>query len=215
MPSARERLDHLLELAERGPTMRAALAEEVADLLLDWPQDCPVAMRAPCEALLERAACEIDWAARARLAKRMETNPDLPVRFLSALFFHASGQLKAHILARNQAADLPSYTGSTDEAALLAAARSGHSLGGKFARILGIPDETAQSILADTSGHSLAVACKGAHVSRAAFSALAVLIVKDGAAKWLESYEAVPQQAAERLMQYWRGGNSPFSAAAE
>ena len=39
------RLAHLLELADKGPALRAALAEEVASLLVDWPNDCPLEMR--------------------------------------------------------------------------------------------------------------------------------------------------------------------------
>ncbi len=50
------RLAHLLELADKGPTLRAALAEEVAEMLTDWPADCPPEMRATCEALLAQAA---------------------------------------------------------------------------------------------------------------------------------------------------------------
>jgi hypothetical protein len=39
------RLAHLLELADKGPTLRAALAEEAANLLMEWPDDCPAEMR--------------------------------------------------------------------------------------------------------------------------------------------------------------------------
>ena len=34
-----ERLTHLLELANKGPALRAALAEEVAEMLMAWPAD--------------------------------------------------------------------------------------------------------------------------------------------------------------------------------
>ena len=61
------RLSHLLELADKGPALRAALAEEVAELLTYWPGDCPQDMRAPCEALLARAAREVDPTIRADL----------------------------------------------------------------------------------------------------------------------------------------------------
>ena len=43
--SGTQRLINLLELADQGPAMRAALAEEVAELLTDWPADCPAEMR--------------------------------------------------------------------------------------------------------------------------------------------------------------------------
>ena len=58
------RLSHLLDLADKGPVLRAALIEELADLLAFWPSDCPEDMRAPCEALLTRAAQEADESVR-------------------------------------------------------------------------------------------------------------------------------------------------------
>jgi hypothetical protein len=60
------RLSQLLALAEQGPTLRAALAEEVAELLADWPADYPREMRGMCERLLARAAQDADTAAKAR-----------------------------------------------------------------------------------------------------------------------------------------------------
>ena len=45
--SGTQRLINLLELADQGPAMRAALAEEVAELLTDWPADCPAKCAAP------------------------------------------------------------------------------------------------------------------------------------------------------------------------
>jgi hypothetical protein len=213
MLSAKERLIHLLDLAEKGPALRAALAEEVTDLLLDWPPDCPVAMRLPCEALLERAARDVDTATRARLALRADGHPELPVALLNALFFVASESLKKSIVDRNQSAtDLPADGSGTDEAALVAAARRKSAFSTEFARLLGISVTTAQDILTDTSGQSLAVACKGAHVSRSAFSALSLLTAHDN--KHLDVYETVPQLAAERMLHAWRAHNA-VSAAAE
>ena len=63
MPTPKERLSHLLELASQGPEQRAALAGEVADMLLDWPMQYPLAMRATFEALLEKIAREMDYNA--------------------------------------------------------------------------------------------------------------------------------------------------------
>ena len=60
MPTPKERLSHLLELAAQGAGERAALAGEVADLLLDWPETYPAGMRATFEALLEKIVREID-----------------------------------------------------------------------------------------------------------------------------------------------------------
>lgn len=48
------RLARLLELANSGPSLRGALAEELQALLADWPPDCPERLRASCEALLAR-----------------------------------------------------------------------------------------------------------------------------------------------------------------
>lgn len=206
MPSAKERLVHLLELAEQGPALRTALAEEVTDLLLDWPSDCPAVMRTPCEALLERAARDVDAATRARLAQRIDGHADLPVALLNALFFVASESLKKSIVARNEnAVDLPADESVADEAALVRAARGNEAFTVEFARLLNVSVETAQDILTDISGQSLAVACKGAHVTRAGFSALTLLTAKNVACGTrLAAYEAVPQLAAERMLHAWR-----------
>ena len=53
--AASQKLSHLMQLAEQGPALRAALAEEVAELLAAWPSDYPESMRSVCEALLARA----------------------------------------------------------------------------------------------------------------------------------------------------------------
>src|SRR6218665_25853 len=39
--AASHKLSHLLQLADQGPALRAALAEEVAELLCDWPAHYP------------------------------------------------------------------------------------------------------------------------------------------------------------------------------
>jgi len=53
--AASQKLSHLMQLAEQGPALRAALAEEVAELLAAWPPDYPENMRSVCEALLAKA----------------------------------------------------------------------------------------------------------------------------------------------------------------
>ena len=58
--AASQKLSHLLQLADQGPALRAALAEEVAELLSHWPPDYPESMREVCEALLAKAARDID-----------------------------------------------------------------------------------------------------------------------------------------------------------
>jgi hypothetical protein len=53
--AASQKLSHLLQLADQGPALRAALIEEVAELLASWPPDYPENMRNVCEALLAKA----------------------------------------------------------------------------------------------------------------------------------------------------------------
>lgn len=81
--AASQRLSHLLQLADQGPALRAALAEEVMELLLDWPPDYPHAMRNVCEALLIKAARDIDATTRVRLRERLAAHPDLATRLLT------------------------------------------------------------------------------------------------------------------------------------
>ena len=65
--AASQKLSHLLQLADQGPALRAALAEEVAELLSRWPSDYPESMREVCETLLAKAARDVDLDTRARL----------------------------------------------------------------------------------------------------------------------------------------------------
>ncbi len=66
--------------------------------------------------------------------------------------------------------------------------------------MLALPEPTATDILADISGQSLAVACKGSGLDRATFSALAVLTARNGnAAVRLDAFDQVPQGAADAL----------------
>jgi len=139
--AASQRLSHLLQLADQGP--RAALAEEVVELLLDWPSDYPHSMRNVCEALLAKAARDVDAATCARLRQRLASHPDL-----------------ARLLP-------PESTGGM----LVAAARRGDTQA--LAQSLGVDNDAAQQLLHDEA--ALAAACKGAHIDRAAFSALIVL----------------------------------------
>ena len=76
------RLSQLLELAEQGPTLRAALAEEVAELLTAWPANYPPQMRAICETLLARAARDADAETRTKLRLRLKADPELAARVL-------------------------------------------------------------------------------------------------------------------------------------
>ena len=64
---ASQKLSHLLQLADQGPALRAALAEEVAELLVAWPADYPDSMSGIFETLLAKAARDVDAATRTRL----------------------------------------------------------------------------------------------------------------------------------------------------
>lgn len=186
--SASERLTHLLELADKGPALRAALAEEVAELLNAWPADCPAQMRLSCEALLAQTAQEVDADTRARLRVQLYANP----------------QLAARILPRETRRDVIDMV------------RHGEDLGTALAQTAGLSKSKAREILADSSGHALAVACKGAGLNRAAFSALILLAepAEDLASAYamLDEFDAVPVADATRQLRDWR---ETFSQAAE
>jgi hypothetical protein len=177
---ATARLAHLLELAQKGPALRAALAEEVAELLIDWPGDCPKEMRGPCEALLARAAREVDSKIRARLWVRL----------------HADPALAARVLPRNE-------TVSHD---LIAAARKDGDIRAPLAQALNLPPARVEEILADPSGRALAVVCKGLRLSRVTYSTLAVLTGSKEQPDYarLDRYDAVETPDAVRQLQDWR-----------
>ncbi len=183
--SASHKLSHLLQLADQGPVMRAALAEEVADLLTAWPADYPDSMKGACEALLAKAVGEVDAATRARLRVILHADPDLAHR----------------VLPRESAAHT-----------LIAAARKGDGLTEVLADSLGVDAMMAQQILDDESGAALAVACKGASLDRAAFSALALLVRpgRDRAHAFavLDAFDNVPTSEATRVLRGWRDGQA-------
>ena len=178
--SAPQRLLHLLELADQGSAMRAALAEEVAELLTDWPQECPPQMRGPCEALLAQAAREVDADTRSRLRVRLYADPDLAAR----------------VLPRE------SHRG------VMELLRGGRGPDDALALSTGLSQERAAEILADDSGHALALACKGAGLGRAAYSALAMLTDSshDTAKAYarLDMFDAVAMPEAVRQLRAWR-----------
>ena len=182
--SASNKLSHLLQLADQGPVMRAALAEEVAALLTAWPTDYPNSMKGVCEALLAKSVHDVDAATRARLR----------------VILFADADLAARVLPRESATQK-----------LIAAAR-GHTeaLPDVLAESLGVDAVMAKQILDDESGAALAVACKGANVDRAAFSAL-TLLTRPGrdrahAFAVLDAFDNVPTSEATRVLRGWREG---------
>jgi hypothetical protein len=180
--SGNQRLSNLLELATQGAAKRAALAEEVAELLTEWPADCPSEMRAPCEALLARAAKEVDDETRARLRVRLYADPGLSARILP-----------------REALD----------SALVETARGGDGLAARIARALGISEKLARDILSDQSGHALAVAAKAMGLNRAAFSSLVLLATPgdDVEARYrqLDGFDALSAVEAARELRRWSG----------
>jgi hypothetical protein len=179
--AASQKLSHLLQLADQGPALRAALAEEVAELLIDWPADYPMSMRGVCEALLAKAARDVDPGTRARLRVQLFSDPELAHRVLPR---ECAGQ------------------------ALVEAARRGDDLTAVLADNLGVDARVAAQILDDESGASLAVACKGANLDRATFSALLVLAWpghdRAQAYAMLDNFGTVPVSEATRVLRGWR-----------
>lgn len=212
MSDARQRLTYLIDLAtEDAPESRRALAIELCDLLLDWPSHYPAQMREPFEALLEKTARMIDASTRRTLAAKVGAREGVPLPVLNEFYFDAAPETRDAIvlrnaLAANAAPDLP----ETDEREIVAAARAkaNGEFSKAFAQLLGIEPAIAQSILLDQSGRALAIACKGAHLTRAAFSALALLTENRAAPgetrERLSSFDSIPLPGAERLLDHWR-----------
>jgi hypothetical protein len=213
MTDAKQRLTHLIELATAdAPENRRALALELCDLLIDWPPHYPATMREPFEALLEKTVRSIDDETRRALVAKLATRHETPVTLLNEFYFDAPQDTRDAIVLRNALMDGAggAPAAHTDEAALITAARNKpqDQFTHDFASLLGIAEGTAGRILHDHSGRALAVACKGAHLGRATFSALAVLseagIALEAARERLSSFDSVPLTGAERLLDYWR-----------
>ena len=176
MTAPHTRLAHLLELADKGPTLRAALAEEVAELLTAWPADYPAEMRAICETLLARAAADVDPDTRARLRVQLYADPVLSQR----------------VLPREVPTQSP-----------VEAARQGSDVAAALAARLQISRPCAEHILEDESCALLAAAAKAANLGRPAFSALAILSRKISPAQ-LDAYDAISAADAQRALREWR-----------
>lgn len=199
--SSRERLGTLLDLAAQGAAGRAALLDELASLLVDWPADYVQAMRGPFEALFEKTAREATPQVRANLAERLADHDELPVALLNEFFLDAPQAARARILRRNAALDEPDGAPprKADACALVAAAR--RTVNGAFldvfAHALSLEPVLAGAIFADAE--AMAVACRGAGIDRAAYSTIALLT-----ARALADFENIPQAAAARLVAFWQ-----------
>jgi len=213
MTDAKQRLTHLVELATtNAPENRRTLAVELCDLLLDWPAHYPAAMREPFEALLEKIVRMIDADTRRALAEKLGARTETPLPLLNEFYFDAPAETRDAIILRNALLNdgtQPEIPGADEEAIVSAARNTANGeFTASFANMLGIEAATAERILHDHSGRALAIVCKGAHLTRATFSALA-LITEGGSGaadtrERLSSFDSVPLTGAERLLDYWR-----------
>ena len=187
--SANPRFAHLLELADKGPALRAALAEEVAALLMEWPADCPADMRPVFENLLAKTACEVDADTRARLRVQLFADRALAMRLLPKE--------------------------KNPETTLIEAARDGGDLVAVLGEALGLDADNTTEILKEESGEALAIACKGAGLSRLAYSTLALLALPQGGdpAARLTLYDRIATLEAARTLRTWRGAKLHIAAA--
>jgi hypothetical protein len=222
MADARERLTRLIDLAnDNTPEKQQALAFELCDLLTNWPQRYPRAMREPFEALLEKVRRRLDPHTRQMIALRLNS-PDTTLALLNDFYLDLPQELRGPILARNaeRGAEAPGAEITGREVMLIAAARkaNGGDLVQPFAQLMGISATTAQSVLEDASGDALAVVCKGGGVSRSTYSTLAVLAAKDPSAgslyDRLAAFDAIPENGARRMLAHWRREHSASGARA-
>jgi hypothetical protein len=99
---------------------------------------------------------------------------------------------------------------------IIALVRSGEDIATALAESTHLSRARVAGILADPSGQALAIACKGAGLNRAAFSAIALLSAAganlEGAYAMLDAFDAVPLADAARQVRLWR---DTLPAAAE
>jgi hypothetical protein len=217
MSDVQARLTRLIELAmQSAPEQQRALAFELCDLLVEWPARYAPAMREPFEALLEKVLRRLDDTTRQLIAGRIAARANAAIPLLNAIYLDVPVEAQATILRHNAELDdgifVPTDSSEGDETILLAAARAvrGPDFAVAFARFLRISEQTAKRILDDECGNALAVACKGAHIRRATFSALALLTAArlrtDPAARYafLCAFDDIPESGAARLVHSWR-----------
>lgn len=219
MSEPRERLTRLIELAsENAPEKQAALAFELCDLLVDWPQRYPQIMREPFEALLEKVLRRLDETTRRLIATRLSQHSETAVALLNECYFDVPTKARSVILDRNVDApdEAPSRVDVEGEARLIDAARrkTPTEFAGELAKFLSVSPAMAQSILDDASGDALAVACRGANMRRATYSALVIVARGRSGAKAdalyerLSAFDAIPENGARRMLGHWRRENA-------
>ena len=180
---------------------------ELADLLLDWPADYAQAMRAPFEALFEKTAREADERRVPGSHSALKGTTNFPSRSsTNSISMRPAACAPASCRGTRRWTARRGNARSVDGPALVEAARTMNgAFAARFASTLSLPGAIAREILTDASGQSLAVACKGAGLDRAAFSAIALLTAPELGCERLCHFDAVPQTGAERLLDFWRG----------
>jgi uncharacterized protein (DUF2336 family) len=88
-----------------------------------------------------------------------------------------------------------------------------------FAHVVGVDSSTAQAILKDRTWESLAIASRAAGLERATFAKIVFGLQKDNAEqnkalRILDLYLKIPQEAAERVMRFWRVRSQSAAAQA-
>lgn len=214
MNGARDRLGQLLTLtAERRWT---PLARELCDLTLYWPPEFPEAMRGPVTALLETSLWECDEETRRELAARLAGHSEVPLRVMNVLYLGAPAPLCREILMRNELEGEAAPEIADAEAVLMLARKGARDFAAALSDLLGISYSIMGAVLGDTSGEALAVLCRGLGLSRAVFSAIALLRVP--VPMPLDVFDTVPNRAAASLVHCWRtrptvNGTSQAAAA--
>jgi hypothetical protein len=101
---------------------------------------------------------------------------------------------------------------------LIGAARNkrGTEFANALASGLGIDVLTAMEILQDASAMGLAIACRGARLSRAAFSTFVVLTARNDTQveERLGAFDAVPEKGAATMLAFWRRQAAAHAEAA-
>lgn len=200
MSGARDRLGQLLTLtAERRWT---PLARELCDLTLYWPPEFPEAMHGPVTALLETSLWECDEDTRRELAARLAGHSDVPLRVMNVLYLGAAAPLRREILMRNELEGDAALDPADAEAVLLLARKGARDFAAALSDVTGLPYGVVCAVLGDVSGEALAVLCRGLGLSRAIFSAIALLRVS--APMPLDVFDSVADRAAASLVHSWR-----------
>jgi hypothetical protein len=209
--SARERLTQLIDLASgEAPKDRCVLARELVDVLVDWPADYPAHMRPSFALLLEKIAPHLEPHARGEIGERLAHVESVPLPLLNEFFFDCGREGRDMVLVRTMQSvgsidrdELP-----VDERTLVKAARDypqdifAHT----FARLACVPVTVVSRALDDASGEGLAILCRGARMSRTAFSTIVLLTDAslDSAERKLDAFDAAPEDSSAKMVRFWR-----------